>query len=1254
MSLEINQLTIQESKPKLSTITTPSTSTNNQEIVHDTINNNDNTTTNESTSIENLDFIATSNSIKTIFSIPYHKNSKVTSIAIHNIGNGTLVLDEANYINDTDTNTTTTNTTNTCDNSNTINKDNNNDSLLFIKNDQETKLLLNEKENEEDVLVNVFNSKKNVIHLLKQEEEQNNNKSYDNILTAPINKSYPLMIEAGDNDGDDDNNKHEKEIINNNETTSSSRMMDNSNSSNGQLQLQPPEYYANNVGISTPSTPRQYIPWKFHDMSLVVASDALLYRNDTTTTTPTPNTTTPSSENALVVRVADANSMKHHTMMYQRHYCNPSSSPWSTIDNPTCLPSYADVLTTTSKTKLISSNRRNETMELQTCVIPPTTPTTSFINDFYNRNYTNNNTSTSTTNTECNLSSTICTCLDAYLDTIMTNVPQLALCLEEKGYIQSVKLLQSNDIPTKYFSSFLPDSKEEKPFIFQPNVVDLNATILLRFLKENCTTENSTYLLHHTPGSQQVQLYDVTSISQNRQRKWIWWLATISYRFALRLIRMSSSSSSNTTNENNNSYGNNNTSYYEGNMESSKHLRDRTRNLLRTTLDLLMELSDMDEDVTIDDDTNTSNIGRYETIKATVYELLADTFLQSNTSNNNILPNNTTSSKSTWLCKSSIHPYENLTVDGLTKGQDYLLQAIKTLKPFLIEKLSEQQNNDIIQSIQLQLFGLHHKVVNVSLRLASHHLRNYWSSSVMQSLRISANTLSDSFIYHPIVLSSSNNIPKEEMKHDKYIIGLLYQYAWIWEYCGHFARSFAATGDLWRERGHACGDDVISLLQEVEDVFFSTLTTPQQQQHQKTLKNILKDYFDISSILPITNKTNGKLTLQTLEPLVNNDLELIGEDGPILMEAAESMLNNQKSRVKDKWRVLVSSALCYSRAIETFDILWNIEHDNDNDNDKTTSTNTSTSKSSSKMNNENNNENTSPSKESAIISILRKRLGDACNEIGKILLSLVKEILQQSNNNDNKNNNYNNNNLDNNNNTKSSSIIFLLSAQFWFEEGLHNFEICNDVRNIALLRCNLCQCCKIRANSFLVDITKSDAERFLQDAANHLQLAHIALDTRDKVDTKTWDMVSEELAATFLILGVRRRQMVLGGGASTPNIMDVFLQQNEALSASNRLTPGNERSIIEPMSKALSIYTTLGNTHQVAAAHYQLALFYSKIWTCQRDEKITRVKLSLALKHFQSAHGYFIRNCIGNDGALTFVILCLDLSNLYIATYVLK
>jgi len=468
-------------------------------------------------------------------------------------------------------------------------------------------------------------------------------------------------------------------------------------------------------------------------------------------------------------------------------------------------------------------------------------------------------------------------------------------------------------------------------------------------------------------------------------------------------------------------------------------------------------------------------------------------------------------------------------------------------------------------------------LINVSLRLAEHHLGNYSSSSVMQALRTSARTIAGAIS----VLRQWESSDEAHLQ-----LSLRYQFTWLWEHCGHFARSFAAD-DLWRERGHACGDDIISVLRDVENV----VSVETDRFHPD-------DWFNfVLSDAPITDNTGGLVSLYEVSSIVEKEFATTIAE----VQKATKVLDQQKLIQRDQRRVLVAASVSYSRAIGIFEEILRIEEKN------------------SKKSNEDGNNNLTHelSASNDFLSLLRQRLGDSCNEIGKILLRELRHLM-----------------------TSGDTDIpvaetMLHSAQFWFNEGLQAFGSCHDLRNLALLRCNLCQCWKIRANAGFASNAKSThAEECLQTAANHLQKAHEALGERD-IDQFTWDMVSQELAATFLVLGVRRRQSALGGGA-TPVVAQAL-----------RLSPGQERGIVEPMERALNIYEEYGNVHQAAAANYQLALFYTKVWTCQRDEAKTREKLSAAFTNYAAAHAYFGHAPPGNES--TFVILCLDLSNLYAA-----
>ena len=589
-------------------------------------------------------------------------------------------------------------------------------------------------------------------------------------------------------------------------------------------------------------------------------------------------------------------------------------------------------------------------------------------------------------------------------------------------------------------------------------------------------------------------------------------------------------------------------------------------------------------------------------------------------------------------------PYAAVSVDALNKAQDHLVRGIKTLSTLFerdleerrlhrattkleeevaskrsrrrqrtrVQETSSKRSNDqeekddkripsLSPAMVIQLFGMNYKLVNISLRLAEHHLGNYFSSSEMQALRTAARRLNDAahlLDYYKMEMREmgmeKDSRDGEDQEDEKRQESLQLQYIWLLEHCGHFARSFASD-ELWRDRGHASGEDVIFVLSDVESVFIEN-DKKIKGKHDEEDKIYESQFWKMVQLDVLMKKSKGRVSLQSLSGIVA-PLNMNTRQTENAIEAAKAVLAKEQVLRRERRKVLVASCVSYSRAITAFQYTVMTSDQSDLAYDKM-----------------------------ALLNLLRQRLGDACNETGKVLLAALRTLL------------INNQGGKKNDGSQLAAEALLDSAEFWFTQGLDAFEACNDARNLALLRCNLCQSYKLRANSGFskrdASSTSKHAEDCLQQAADQLLTAHEDLGQRD-VDPHTWDMVSEELAATFLVLGVRRRQSLLGSG-NAPVIFQVM-----------RLSPGEERSIVDPMERALKIYEQSDNAHQAAAVHYQLALTFSKLWTCQLNESNTRKKLSKAFQHYSSAFDYFSAHSRGNEP--TFCLLCLDLASLYAA-----
>ncbi|CAI5721758.1 unnamed protein product [Hyaloperonospora brassicae] len=220
----------------------------------------------------------------------------------------------------------------------------------------------------------------------------------------------------------------------------------------------------------------------------------------------------------------------------------------------------------------------------------------------------------------------LCTVLDYYLDNVIANIPELAVCMHSKGLVRGYKLVETRQIP--YMSS------TGRP-LFNVHDVSMNASMLLKFLQENCSRPNGTYWLHRKEGESSLRLYDVDVLSQGSQLKWKYMMAMLCYRFAARASRLSSSLAA-------------------GTPQLQQQLQQRERDLLCTCMRLLGEIAQ-------------KGGAAHGPICSSVSEQLADTYLRE--------CNQTHAFSSTE--STSVGSDREAAVRLLEKAKQYLLASIK-------------------------------------------------------------------------------------------------------------------------------------------------------------------------------------------------------------------------------------------------------------------------------------------------------------------------------------------------------------------------------------------------------------------------------------------------------------------------------------------------------------------------------------------------------------------------------------------------
>lgn len=885
------------------------------------------------------------------------------------------------------------------------------------------------------------------------------------------------------------------------------------------------------------------------------------------------------------------------------------------------------------------------------------------------------------TTVELNLS----TCLDMYLDNVMTNVPELAVALHSKGFIRGLKMTNTQDIP--YLNPSNNPNIQSDP-LFDPEVIDIDASTIMRFLKENCRREDGTYILCTSPNGDSLHLYDLGLASMSRQKKFKWMLAMLSYRFAVRLGHHSKIST----------------------ISGRILIRQRQLHLFRSCYDLLQEIKEMGgED--------------HCTIKAAVLEQMSDIHLSKVDDNNKIVKQNQDSSNTCDMNDnnddiSSLYDEDFCKSTELSEAIELLSGAVDCLSNKIkdeFENINNNVNNEdmndeinehfnfnkhndnnkdegnkvssedidsddddtvVIETLNLQLTGILHKMIQATVVMVIESIKNAKISNCLEYLFKLVPSCS---LWTNLKTSLLQHWNHKSIKNKESLWGadmtIIQSLPIIWDLLGETCREISKQTagisledsktrehlrdlvNTWNSLSEAVLEgDMINIMKKTSFIVSNnnnsiniinkvkTKSKTKSKNKKKTeINSQAKNNWVMwsSSIFPAsTSKFPSDITdendvLSALAVIHNIIAPILLEDSGLnihLYDQNQQVIILSMS-ISEDLHVILVMAYCFLCASISYHhkatggqaILNKNKPSNKQKMQRAGGTNL-------KNNDKNNDKNNLLMSDVSVCECLR-RLADTCNVIGQRLVRISIST----------HNIYMNKTLEDNNNSGWETLSI---AEKIFNSALILFISVNDSPNTATVRCNISSLLRLKSNwismneininSSIIEINKDLCKlpnpiECLDQAIENCRRAQICIKT--SLFTPIKDAVSQEAALAYLSIGILKRKEYfpnnkneLDDGIVSNHPTKPFLP-NPGGTTTNNINNNDKQHTEEQETSVITSLTTALNLFQELRNERQIAAAYFQLGSffssiwSYNPSKASH-RLEQALLHYREAHRY--------------------------------